>query len=213
MDENYFLEINTEEKAYWLGFIFADGYTARTVNNAEFGIELNIKDKGHLEKLAKALNYDSDIRTRTRNNGQELANIRIFRKGFVSTLESHGVIQNKSLIKKYPDIPKSLQRHFIRGYFDGNGYITFKKRSTYGYNIRTGFVTGSYDFAIELLLNIDNLIGTNERGRLYVDGNIVNYDSPNREITIKILDLLYENSSIYLSRKSETYKDIKRFLE
>lgn len=40
-NENYFEEINSPEKAYWLGFIWADGYITKT--NC-FGIELAIKD-------------------------------------------------------------------------------------------------------------------------------------------------------------------------
>lgn len=49
VDSNFFHEINTEEKAYWLGFMYADGY----VTNRTMGIKLQESDSSHLEMLKK----------------------------------------------------------------------------------------------------------------------------------------------------------------
>ena len=56
-DSDFFDVIDTEPKAYWLGFIFADGYVLKYANKkyAKFGISLAGFDSGHLEKLRDAL--------------------------------------------------------------------------------------------------------------------------------------------------------------
>ena len=52
-NENIFDIIDTEEKAYWLGFIFADGYIETPKPNMKYTFEicLSCKDKHHLEKF------------------------------------------------------------------------------------------------------------------------------------------------------------------
>lgn len=60
INENIFEKIDTEEKAYWLGFIYADGYVS--TNTYAFGIELSIKDIDHLIKFKKFLSWDGEIK-------------------------------------------------------------------------------------------------------------------------------------------------------
>ena len=50
-DESYFKNIDTEEKAYWLGFLYADGYVRKRQRNSEMRLKLGIKDLDHLEKF------------------------------------------------------------------------------------------------------------------------------------------------------------------
>ena len=64
-DDNYFKEINTEEKAYWLGFLYADGYinNKRKQGNYKVGIAISESDKAHLEKFKNAIHYTGHIKT------------------------------------------------------------------------------------------------------------------------------------------------------
>ena len=57
-DENYFECIDNEEKAYWLGFLYADGFieSKRGTYSQKFGIMLSYRDRKHLEKFNKCLN-------------------------------------------------------------------------------------------------------------------------------------------------------------
>ena len=54
-NDDLFEIINTEEKAYWLGFIYADGYVS---DEYSFEVSLSLKDKEHLMKLGKFLNKE-----------------------------------------------------------------------------------------------------------------------------------------------------------
>ena len=56
MNINKFDVIDTEEKAYWIGFIWCDGYNSKryrgknSTPNYEFKLSLMEDDIGHLEK-------------------------------------------------------------------------------------------------------------------------------------------------------------------
>ena len=75
--------------------------------------------------------------------------IRLFCKKIFDDLISHGCCQNKSLIKSAPiGIPNELMRHFIRGYFDGNGSIAYSyNRKVDKSYLKIAITTGSLDFA------------------------------------------------------------------
>ena len=58
--KDIFRQIDTEEKAYWLGFLYADGYVSK-YNQVE--VSLALKDKNHLEKLKVFINTNTNIIT------------------------------------------------------------------------------------------------------------------------------------------------------
>lgn len=128
-NEDFFEVIDSEEKAYWLGFIYADGYI--TENN-KCGISLKSVDIGHLEKFKKSIKsnhkisiYESQYNEKC--NITEYCRIILTSKKNVDNLMDKGVSHRKSLILKFPnkEIFKNQNDiiHFIRGYFDGDGSI------------------------------------------------------------------------------------------
>lgn len=204
-NEHIFDVIDTEEKAYWLGFIFADGYIDSSPlyknkkNNYEFELSLSNKDIEHLQKfssfifLKKEL-YVDDTRCRLSVNS----------KHFWKILNSYGCVPKKSLILKFPNIDifsdTSLIRHFIRGYFDGDGYISHRDsiKDTPSVNL-----LGTPEFLITALsyLNID------QNYKLHQNHNsekTVYYFETDKKAII-FMKQLYDNSNIYLQRKYEKY--------
>lgn len=112
--------IDNEEKAYWLGFLFADGYVSR---NTEFELSLGLKDVLHLEKFKKFLSYEGRIYI---DNKIGRCRLQFGDPQIVSSLKQKGCVNKKSLILEFPteeSVPSKLIRHFIRGYFDGDGSI------------------------------------------------------------------------------------------
>ena len=59
---DYFESINSQDKAYWLGFLIADGYNSGNL------IRIDIQDKGHLEKLRDRIYINCDMPIRKRKN-------------------------------------------------------------------------------------------------------------------------------------------------
>lgn len=129
LDEGFFNTINTEEKAYWLGFLYADGYVDEEGNTVR--INLARIDKRHLEKFQQALKTKIPIKeTIKHSNNKEYLGcyLSVTCKRMALDLVKAGCYQRKSLTLKFPNfdiVPEDLMRHFIRGYFDGDGCLTY----------------------------------------------------------------------------------------
>ena len=207
-DNDFFKIIDTEEKAYWLGFIYADGYITK---RNELRINLSADDEDHLHKFYNAIKSNREIKyTQKKMNGNiyKQAYAYIASGDFVKHLISKGCTNNKSLTLKFPisDIlPEKLVNHFVRGYFDGDGSIHVSKVNNTGHkNYRLSFV-GTED----MLNNIKNILNCShlkleDRGSFYclqINGNIQ---------VLKILDeFIYRDANIYLDRKYKKYLELK----
>lgn len=201
LDSTFFKTINTEEKAYWLGFLYADGYVYNRNNGAKrLELALSYKDKDHVEKFKKEVGAKTSIIKKTiKLNGKEYYSAKISVNGyeFTKNLEDKGCVQAKSLILKFPTeeiVPKNLQQHFIRGYFDGDGCVFSD-----GYSNVINFVGTKHLLeGIQRVLNEE--IGTSftkiqKKGNAYQ----MSYGGYNN-FTI-IHRYLYNNSSVFLDRK------------
>lgn len=199
-DENFFEVIDTEEKAYWLGFISADGNILKKNHghSKEFRVRIQLanKDVEHLHKFNKSLNGNLNIRQfiEKHKNGKEYSKCDIYLdcSKMVSDLENKGLYENKSLTLKYPqNIPLKLEKHFIRGYFDGDGSFHYNKiKSDY----RLSFC-GTEEF----LTNI--MIFFNKKVKLYCSGKIYQLSYGGKQQVYKMLNILYSDANIYLNRK------------
>jgi DNA-binding transcriptional regulator WhiA len=123
IDSSVFDNIDSSEKAYWLGFIFADGYVSKDNN---FELSLALKDLEHLIKFKEFLKYEGKIYI-----DQKIGRCRLqFQDSrIVNSLKNLGCVNRKSLILTFPSIDNCFHSHFIRGYFDGDGSVNDPKRS------------------------------------------------------------------------------------
>lgn len=142
-NEDYFKEIDTFEKAYWLGFIMADGYLCdnRLKPNKSLAVSLRIRlseeDKEHLEKLNESLSYNKPIKI-VKNYGvykncRDLAEFNLSSRKMVDHLYNHGLTSgDKSCKEVLPTCINTdeLKKGFILGLFDGDGHITLTDKTT-----------------------------------------------------------------------------------
>jgi hypothetical protein len=116
---SYFEAINDEARAYWLGFIAADGYVAQQTRGVRFGVQLAERDRGHLGVLAASL----ELPVRTTSHGKVV--IRSSNTALVHDLRRAGIIERKSsdaaIVLTLERCSAPLRRHFARGLFDGDG--------------------------------------------------------------------------------------------
>lgn len=218
-DYNYFDNIDSEEKAYWLGFIFADGYISVNENNNSgcVGIDLCLSDIGHLKKFNKSINGNYQITQRERqcslSDSKDVfgcCSLRIFSIDMVNSLRQYGITNHKSYDAVFPTINKDFIRHFIRGYFDGDGCVYMKKRHDCSY-LQCTFYSCSKVFLEQLRSvlydqDINSHIWCETKNRktpLYI------LATSGKQNSLDLLCFMYESSSIYLDRKFRYYENNK----
>lgn len=203
LNEKYFETIDTEEKAYWLGFLFADcGVKQRSNGKFDFELTLQEKDFEHLKKFKNSISYGGGIKTKVikyKDKTYVAKRIVISRAEFCENLIKNGCVENKTFKIKFPDISENLHRHFIRGYFDGDGFIYINNKN----KIMAGF-TGLDTFLCEIY----DKMKLNAPKRIYEDRRRNSSIKDMKFIgkyALELLNYLYRDSKIYLDRKYNKY--------
>ena len=208
-NENIFDVIDTEEKAYWLGFLFADGYISSKQNKkTDYQFELSLKgeDVNHLHKFNQFMGhkYDNVKIGNVKCNGKIFTRCRwgVRNRHLQETLNSYGCTPRKSLTLQFPDInifqSEDLIRHFIRGYFDGDGCVSWynKKHTAPSISILS---TESFLKHIREYSKIWGSIYLASKRNVFV------YNVSSSKRGLKFLHYMYDNASIYLDRKFDRY--------
>lgn len=205
-DEKYFDEINTPNKAYILGLIYADGNLSK---RNVLSISLQERDKDILEKIILELQSNHPLKLLKYNDKnpkwQNQYCLRISNRHMAESLKKHGVTPNKSLSIVFPDfLPKELFRHFIRGYFDGDGCINSNPKEK-----RISLIS-TEKFCLSIKDILKNELGIHCSISYCHDTSV-----PTRCLGIagriqvkKFLDYLYQNSELFLQRKYDLYYSI-----
>lgn len=209
-DIDYFKKIDTEEKAYILGLFYSDGYVSRN----ECGFELNIRDIDILEKVKNTIKGDFKIKTRKRlykNREVEMCNYRMASEIIAQQLKELGVFERKSLILQFPNddiVPDNLKRHFIRGYFDGDGSISqygSKKQIKTLYCGCVSFISklNDYLFKKNIVKKSSLNFGKDKERKLFCS---IEWSGPkNME---NLFHYMYDDSTIYGDRKYNKFLEI-----
>lgn len=207
INDNYFHEIDNPLKAYFLGFIYADGYLIfnEETRTYELGIEIQLQDKYILEKLNNELGGQNIIYIKKgkekiiKNNvccSHDSAIIRIYSKKIVTDLISHGIEPNKTQKDIYPQIEDKYFFDWLRGYIDGDGCYYISSKHLLSINI-----TSASKFVLQYLqsrlysYNIETHIYSEQerKHRLYCF---------KKEEVHKLLNHLYPSTQVFcLSRK------------
>jgi hypothetical protein len=121
----YFSQIDTPEKAYILGLIIADGHVRKDGSKVE--ISLKESDAALLEAVAREVGCDAPLLPMTNHyDGSLSMRLYLCGKQIVTDLNALGVQHDKSTSAAYPAVATELERHLVRGIFDGDGH--FQKR-------------------------------------------------------------------------------------
>lgn len=234
INENFFEIINTEEKAYILGFFYADGcnsigeYSSRYIIFTQLEQDVDILNKILVAMESSNILYE----VIQKSNGKKKYILNICSKKLSEDLESLGATPNKSLTLTFPEaIPKNLMNHFIRGYFDGDGciwdgkpkrMITKDKTKASGFrerlvhNVKFTF-TGNIYFISALQNFLMQELGFNKTKLNFSKAKDPNNNTCNEVCTMeysgrrqikKLYDYMYSNATIYGNRKKEKFEII-----
>lgn len=133
LNKTTFSEIDSEEKAYWLGLLWADGYVIKHYKRLEgVRLEVHINDREIVEKFVQFLGGHSAIRNVLVQGKHYHARVNVYCVRLAADLAALGLTSKRS--SRNVDVPK-LQacyfRHFMRGLFDGDGCITRDARAKF----------------------------------------------------------------------------------
>jgi hypothetical protein len=213
-NEDFFETIDSESKAYFLGFIYADGCLINDSVSYRYKLNLKIhkKDSHILEQLIKCVDGEMDI---WYNKKRDMCEISLSGKKMVSDLINKGVLPNKTFTIKYPTIDESLERHFLRGYFDGDGCIrvnTDRRDGSKRGDLR--IVGGSINMLCKINERMNYLFGTNINKL---------YGPKNKEYKFigwagmsdieKIYHGFYNKSDLFLSRKKTIFDEVVNLIK
>ena len=216
-NENFFDKIDTEEKAYILGIIASDGH----VNTRDNNVKLTLKyiDYDLVFKFTEALEYDGpilvkDVETKLPSGNickSKIAQATICSKKLVTALVKLGFDSHKTytLDFDFSLIPKNLIRHFLRGYFDGDGTCNITRGPSGKINYHMVCIGNTImmekikklledlfpEFSIEVFVPVKERPWT----------SVVRING--KDSFKPFNDFLYKDSKIYLLRKYRRYKE------
>ena len=224
LNENYFEVIDDEHKAYWLGFIMADGSLAKTAPGCSgknrLQIVLSEVDIEILEKLRKDLQFTGPINIRKYKTGYETDSagcyLHVNSRKMCKDLEvlGMGLKENRCMPK---NIPPEYIKDFIRGYFDGDGCISvFEydskcKYNTYHRKCREFSITSPEQIMLEFKDIFEKECGVSQKVSLK------KYKSTTKAVSLRyggkadviaLYHYLYDDATIYLQRKYNNFQKV-----
>ncbi len=211
LDESFFEKIDTEEKAYILGFLYADGCIYKT----SLIVNLCFIDNDILEKIKVSLKWQGPIKTKKacyvtikdkKTYSKEQKSLYIRSQKLTNDLIKLGCVPRKSLILKFPteeQVPTHLLSHFIRGYFDGDGSIAFYLRDNRLKQCVS--MVSTIDFCTKLIDFAKNKLNIHFSIYKYPNNSTMSINISSTNGCKYFLDWLYKDATIYLDRKYDKY--------
>lgn len=200
VESDFFRTIDSEEKAYWLGFLMADGcvYHGDSASSLRFQINLSSRDRAHLELFNNTIKSDYDVASKTvhLSNGTayDVCQLKVDNTQFCSYLLDQGIYIRKSGQESIPVLDQDLVQHFVRGYFDGDGCIS----QQFGKSPQVTIVSGRH--LIDQLSSILLSIGI-ERFNVRCHNGAYALNFGGRQSIQAFSSFVYRNATVYLQRK------------
>ena len=215
LNENYFQELDSKDKAYFLGFIYADGFITKPSHGQNI-LGLTLAEIEPIDKFKKYIQTNKKVgyykKTSSYSNKSYEYKLALNSDKLVSDIEKLGVVERKTLTLTFPNLREDLIPHFIRGYFDGDGSVFLHKdsREEYSYNEYLGInICGTKEFLIALTKHLPFL----EEGQCVYKEKRRKTNCWNLKMTSNIRSLelyhyMYKDcNDLYLSRKREKFEN------
>lgn len=214
----FFSNIETEVQAYLLGFYAADGNINEKRKTLRIHLQIQDSELVYLYKdiiAPDARTFTVEEHKTTGRNGKEITAHESFGVDIVSAelcndLVNLGFGYNKSYAELHiPNIPKELIRHFVRGYFDGDGCITggvYQDKNRPNPRVRIhvnidGKTISIFNDFLKFFSNNNIKMNINYLKR----DNMYRICTASKKEAEKIFHLLYDDSNFYLSRKYKKF--------
>ena len=198
INETYFSSIDTKEKAYWLGYLFASGSILPSSKSYTIQVVCTKKDENQIKKFLQAISSESPVST---SRGIS-SFVRISNETMYKDLEKWGLIDKKWYLLRMPMLDSTeYTRSFILGYFDGKASLPRHRPII--------VVSGPKAFLEDINLFIENelgfpltIVGKYQKEYGYDRYKMASYS---KYKTLTLLRWLYHNQPILLKRHKNMY--------
>lgn len=218
VNDHYFDDIDSQDKAYFLGLMMADGCIPNYKENTKhIRLEVTEEDRELVDIFVQYLEYDGKIcevaapKEKIWNgrtiNGKPTVLITVCSEQLRKSLIKHGCVPRKTWCLEFPTtVPTNLISHFVRGFFDGDGCVCYNK------NQRCGVFTLTANKAFS-----DGMLEYSKKE--FGCGSVVKHGSSDIVYPfqvcgttkfIKFCDWMYRDATVFLKRKREKYLEIKK---
>jgi len=202
LNERFFDKITTERQAYWLGFLAADGSVQNKPGKRLLSVVLANKDRGYLELFRDHIESEHNIYYFERDKEykgykyhSEVVQLDLPSSRLVEGLVKNGIVPNKTKILQPPKLPSRLVRHWIRGYFDGDGSVSRDKSGN-----PYGSIFGNREVMEFVLHHCAMLRGPYAQQ----NGWVVCFSGKDKASQLK--SFLYNRSTVCLQRKKDLFE-------
>lgn len=209
----HFFDAWNDAMAYVLGYLCADGHITHNASHRTHYVCFTSTDRERLEAIKALLASSHQIQERVKlPHTKPVYQIRIGSGSLYARLSKLGVEERKSLILRYPSVPKRYESSFIRGYFDGDG-CSFLERSAIGRPKRllVVFTSGSKAFLSALSASLSKNAGLAPRRILQHGSSETTYQLRySTRDSLKLYLYLYTPSldpKLYLARKYAIFSE------
>jgi len=208
MDESFFKKIDTQEKAYTMGWFYSDGsnhlprYTAK-IDVAADSVDILVKIREAIGSNARIKPIKNSANSYAGERAQTLYRLAIYNKTVSLQIAALGICGNVTYTRTWPEwLTEDLEPHFIRGLIDGDGCIFISKKK--------GFTISYYGTKMmcDGLSKVLTKVGVDHKHKIDKKGHHYIRITKQAEC-LKFADYIYNDSTIYLARKFENYKRMK----
>lgn len=215
-NHHIFDKIDTEEKAYWLGFFYADAEIS-ILTHYILRIGLKAEDRDHIAKMRDFIAPDVPIESyealETKSKKYHRASrVTFSSKKLVEALIDKGCVPNKGQTLRIPfeHLSQDLIHHFIRGFFDGDGCCSLIEN---GGRLAVSFLSASKQIISEIRQILINQLEVNPNKlacykRKPTSQPLYSFSNSAKADIKKIYNYLYNNATIYLERKKNTFDKV-----
>lgn len=214
INKNIFDNVDSEDKAYWLGFLYADGNVSKT-NRVRLSLaEQDVKTVENFSYFIYNTNRVKIYKLPDNKKGQDLVYVDICNKYISNRLIELGCHPNKTFTLCFPEwLNVDLINHFIRGYFDGDGCLSYYHDGSldkFEFSLLSTkeFLTSIQDILSSL--DINSSLSKRHKNR---DNNNFNLKVHGNSQIGKLMDWIYKGATIYLQRKHDKYTLLKSINE
>ncbi len=217
LNQDFFNQIDTPEKAYFLGWLYADGCHQEKTGKIILGLQE--QDVDVLKKLNQFINSNRPLfySVRKDNSGYENRQncyiLNICSRKLSDSLIKLNCRNNKSLTLDFPNfeqVPNNLIHHFVQGFWEGDGCFSYGIRKDTGYLNQTVSFISTISFCDILNAIIEKQLGFKFISTPYIKhAALKNISTCGSQNIMKFMNWIYKDAPYKLQRKSNKYLEWK----